>query len=240
MKKLIFLFVFSVIPAALCAQAPALLQLNGLAALRGAPVAPAAVPAVPEASKDRNTLMLLDPRTGKVQAVIPVGGGFIYASTGQFQPAVYNGSGYILSNGQYLPVVGGSRKAQSSGLAGKWLGQGEWTYQGSGAHCYMDMEFEESADYLFRKSGYFDCSVVGLDIEPARFVKKGTQLLDQNGLVAGSYENNVITLNEAYNDNVDITTVIRVNGLHFDYSEIWREKDGSELYNISGRLFTGG
>ncbi len=240
MKKIIFLVVFSLLPGALAAQSPALAQLGGLAAVKAAPVAPAAVPAAPEASKDRNTLMLLDPRTGKVQAVVPVGGGFIYASTGKFQPAVYNGSGYILSDGQYMPVVGGARKARSSGLSGKWLGQGEWTYQGSGAHCYMDMEFEDGPDYLFRKGGYFDCSVAGMNVEPARFVKKGTQLLDQDGLAAGSYENNVITLNEAYDANVDIKTTIKVSGLHFDYSEIWTEKNGRELYNIQGRLFTGG
>ena len=240
MKKIIFLFAFSLIPAALCAQSPALLQLDGLAALRGAPVAPAAVPGAAAASKDRNTLLLLDPGTGKVQPVIPVGGGFIYASTGQFQPAVYNGSGYILSTGQYLPVVGGSRKARSSGLAGKWTGWGEWTYQGSGTRCDMNLEFEDGPDYLFRKSGYFDCSVAALASDPARFTKKGTELLDQDGNVAGSYENNVIILNEAYNDNVEIKTTIKVSGLHFDYSEVWTEKSGRELYNIQGRLFSGG
>jgi len=240
MKKIIFLSVLALFPAALFAQTTALSQLGGAAALKGICIPPAAVPAVPEASKDRNTLMLLDPRTGRVETVIPVGGGFIYASTGQFQPAVYNGSGYILSNGQYMPVVGGSRKAQPSGLTGKWLGWGDWTYQGSGTHCDMSMEFEEGADYLLRKGGYFDCSVVGLNIDPARFARKGTQLLDQKGAVVGSYEDNVITLNEAYDANVDIKTVIRVNGLHFDYSEIWTEKNGKELYNIQGRLFTGG
>jgi len=224
--------------AALYAQEPAMSQLGGIEAVKAADIARVAVPMAPAASQDKSTMVLLDPRTGKTYVVIPTGGGFIYASTGQFVPAVYNGSGYILSTGQYMPVVGGSRAA--AGLAGRWLGQGEWTYQGSGAHCYMSMEFEDGADYLFRKSGYFDCSVAGLAVEPARFVKKGVQLLDEGGSVAGSYENNVITLYEAYNSEVDITTVIRVNGLHFDYSEIWREKDGSELYNISGRLFTGG
>ncbi len=241
MKKMIFFVIFAMLPYARAAQAPALLQLGGLEAVKAADSALASVPEVPAASRSRNTLMLLDTRTGKVHVVIPVGGGFIYASTGQFAPAVFNGSGYILSSGQYMPVVGGSRPERAAaGIAGKWLGQGEWTYQGSGAHCYMSMEFEEGADYLFRKSGYLDCSVVGLEIEPARFVKKGTQLLDPDGAVVGSYENNVITLNEAYNADIGITTVIRVNGLHFDYSEIWSKKDGSELYNIQGRLFTGG
>jgi len=241
MKNMAILFVLAMLPAVLSAQTPAMSQLGGIEAVKAADIVQVSIPMAPVASQDKGTLILLDPRTGKTNVVIPAGGGFIYASTGQFVPAVYNGSGYILSNGQYMPVVGGSRKAQAgAGLSGRWLGQGEWTYQGSGAHCYMSMEFEEGADYLFRKSGYLDCSVAGLDVEPARFIKKGTQLLNEDGSAAGSYDNNVITLNEAYNDNVDITTVIRVNGLHFDYSEIWREKDGSELYNISGRLFTGG
>ena len=231
MKKLLFISVLAISPAALSAQGPALSQL-------GLPLETAAVPEAPAASQDKATLMLLDPRTGKVHVVIPAGGGFVYAATGKFQPAVYNGSGYILSNGQYMPVVGGSRAA--TGISGRWLGQGEWTYQDSGAHCYMNMEFEEGADYLFRKSGYFDCSVVGLNIEPALFVKKGALLLDQAGAVVGSYENKTIILNESYNAEVAIKTTIRLDGLHFDYSEIWTEKDGSELYNISGRLFTGG
>jgi hypothetical protein len=239
MNKIIFFFVLALCPAALAAQAPALAQLGGLAAVKAADPAAIAVPETPAASK--GTLLLLDPRTGTVQPVIQVGGGFIFAATGQFVPAVYNGHGYVLANGQYMPVVGGSKKAQGGlGLAGKWLGQGEWTYQGSGAHCYMNMEFEEGEDYLFRKGGYFDCSVVGLAIEPATFVKKDGQLLDPDGAVVGSYENKVITLNEAYNADVAIKTTIKVDGLHFDYSEIWLQKDGSELYNIHGRLFTGG
>ncbi len=241
MKKTFILMVSVMFPALLAAQTTALSQLGGMAAAKAVETAPARVPAVPAASPDKGTLLLLDQTTGKVEVVIPAGGGFIYASTGQFVPAVYNGSGYILSTGQYMPVVGGSRRASApAGLTGKWLGWGEWTYQGSGTRCDMSLEFEDGAAYLFRKGGYFDCSVVGLATEPARFVKKGTQLLDQDGKVAGSYEGGVITLNEAYNENVDIKTTIKVDGLHFDYSEIWTEKSGAELYNIQGRLFTGG
>lgn len=236
MKKIAFFVVLATFPAALAAQTPALSQLE-LSAGPGAAVAALQVP-FPEPAA-RNTLLLLDPGTGKVQAVIPVGGGFIVAATGKFVPAVFNGSGYVLATGQYMPVAGGRQKA-AGGLAGKWLGWGDWTYQGSGAHCQMSMEFEEGPDYLFRKGGYFDCSAVGLAVEPARFARKGAQLLDQDGNVAGSYENGVVTLNEAYSENVDIATVIKVDGLHFDYSEIWREKNGSELYNITGRMFTGG
>ncbi|OGR43830.1 MAG: hypothetical protein A2X35_08955 [Elusimicrobia bacterium GWA2_61_42] len=247
MKKTAFLFLITLLPAALAAQQTALAQLDGLAAVKAADAPQAALPSAP-APQAKSALLLLDPRTGKVEVVIPTGGGFIYAASGKFVAAVFNGSGYITSSGQYLPVVGGGRKAAPGrqaaraglGISGNWLGWGEWTYQGSGAHCYMDMAFEEGADYLFRKGGYFDCGMVGLAVEPARFVKKGTQLLDEAGQAAGSYENNVITLNEVYSESVDIFTTIKRDGLHFDYSEIWKLKDGSELYNISGRLFTGG
>ncbi|MBI4350376.1 MAG: hypothetical protein HY550_02955 [Elusimicrobia bacterium] len=61
--------------------------------------------------RSRDTLTLLDPRNGKVYVVVPVSGGFINISTGLFVPAVYNGSGYVLPSGQYLPVVGGKSPA---------------------------------------------------------------------------------------------------------------------------------
>lgn len=67
----------------------------------------------------KGTVLLLDPRTGKVQPVIQVGGGFIFAATGQFVAAVFNGSGYILPTGQYLPVVGGRSANPENKLTGK-------------------------------------------------------------------------------------------------------------------------
>jgi len=193
------------------------------------------------AASSRGTVLLLDPRTGKVQPVIQVGGGFIYAATGQFVPAVFNGSGYILQTGQFLPVVGGRSSNPENRLTGKWTGWGEWTYQGSGTRCdVMWLLFDDGKDYLERKDGYFDCGFVGLASEPARWTKKGSQLLDQNGADAGSYENGNVVLKEAYSENVDILTTIKVSGLHLDYSEIWTEKSGRELYVITGRMFTGG
>jgi hypothetical protein len=71
----------------------------------------------------KKTLLLLDPRTGGTHVVIPAGGGFIYAVSGKYVPAVYNGGGYILQDGTYMPVVGGSRakasarRAEASGAA---------------------------------------------------------------------------------------------------------------------------
>lgn len=98
-------------------------ELSGLQAFKAADIPAAAVRLAPplpagaelsgpaRVSRARDTLQLLDPRTGKVYTVVPVGGGFINTSTGQFVPAVYNGSGYILPSGQFLPVLGGKEAA---------------------------------------------------------------------------------------------------------------------------------
>lgn len=126
-------------------------------------------------------------------------------------------------------------------LAGKWTGWGEWTYQGSGTRCdMMTLTFAEGKDFLERKGGYFDCGVVALASEPARWTKKDGLLLDASGAEAGSYSGGAYTLREAYGENVGIVTKIKVSGLHFDYSEVWTEHAGRELYVITGRLFTGG
>lgn len=126
-------------------------------------------------------------------------------------------------------------------LTGKWTGWGEWTYQGSGTRCtMMTLTFDDGKDYLDRKGGYFDCGFVALESEPGRWTKKDGLLFDANGAEAGSYAAGTVVLKEAYSENVDILTTIKVDGLHFDYSEIWTEKNGRELYVITGRLFTGG
>ncbi|MCM2266604.1 MAG: hypothetical protein NDI60_02390 [Elusimicrobiales bacterium] len=143
--------------------------------------------------------------------------------------------------GQSLPAADGRAANPENSLAGKWTGWGEWTYQGSGTRCdVMWLIFEDKKDHLERKDGYFDCGFVGLASEPARWTKQGPLLLDQNGAEAGSYEKGTVVLKEAYSENVDILTTIKVSGLHFDYSEIWTEKSGRELYVITGRMFTGG
>lgn len=248
MKKIMVLAVLVLCPAALLAQQPALEQLGRAASVKAADLAPLAIPGLNAPAQDKRALLLLDPRTGKVEVVIPAGGGFIHAATGKFTAAVFNGSGYILPDGQYLPVVGGRRAPardfgpvkNSGGLSGRWLGWGEWTYQGSGTRCdMMTLTFEDSAKALDRKGGYFDCGFVALESLPARFAKRGTELLDETGAVAGSYAGNVITLSEAYSETVDIFTTIKVDGLHFDYLETWKDKGGKEIYVITGRLFTG-
>lgn len=123
-------------------------------------------------------------------------------------------------------------------LNGRWIGQGEWSYQGSGTHCFMQLSFVDSVQYLERKAGYFDCDMVGLDIYPAKFIKNGTQLLNENGEIVGSYIGNEIKIKEQYDDNVVINSTIRFDGLHFDYNENWIGSDGDEIYQIIGRLFT--
>lgn len=106
MKKITALFLLSLFPAGLMAQVPALSQLGALAPVKITDVTPQAPLAV-EALRTRNTLVLLDTKTGKTFTVIAAGGGFVY--NGKFYTAVYNGAGYILPSGQYFPVVGGSR-----------------------------------------------------------------------------------------------------------------------------------
>lgn len=203
--------------------------------------APAVSPEPGPAASRRGVMLVFDPRTGKTEAVIAVGGGFVYAATGQFVAAVYNGSGYILPNGQFLPVVGGRAANPANNLTGRWTGWGEWTYQGSGTRCdVMWLAFDDKSDSLERKGGYFDCGFVGLASEPGRWTKRGSALFDAAGNEAGSYAAGAVVLKEAYSENVDIVTTIKVDGLHFDYSEIWTEKSGRELYVITGRLFSGG
>ncbi len=123
-------------------------------------------------------------------------------------------------------------------LNGKWIGQGEWTYQGSGAHCFMQLSFVDTNQYLERKGGYFDCDMVGLNIFPAKFIKKGNDLVDSNGEIVGSYIGNEIHLTEHYDDTVVIHSNIKFDGLHFDYVENWIGSDNQEIYQITGRLFT--
>lgn len=123
-------------------------------------------------------------------------------------------------------------------LAGKWQGFGNWTYQGASDRCLMTLKFDDTKKSLIRHSSSFDCTMVGLEINEAEFAKSGNNLLDSEGKIVGTYQNNTITLSEPYSENVKINSIIKVDGLHLDYSEKWIEKDGSEIYDITGRLFT--
>lgn len=121
-------------------------------------------------------------------------------------------------------------------LDGNWRGWGTWSYEGSGAPCDMNISFSVQKDSFRRDRGYFDCTVVGLDLPPVNFTKKGESLYDGEILV-GKITENSLELTESYDENVTIKTTILVDGHHFDYKEVWTEKNGSQIYLITGRLF---
>jgi hypothetical protein len=74
------------------------------------------VPAPDSVPAAKSTFILLDPRTGRTHVVVPAGGGFVYAQTGKFEPAVFTGSGFVLRDGTYMPVVGGAKRAARGGV----------------------------------------------------------------------------------------------------------------------------
>lgn len=125
MNKLAVLFAAAMFQTAALAarQIPALSRLRALSGVEIPDIRPAS-PAVPQAARAGNTQLILNTQTGQTCAVVPAGGGFVYAATGQFVPAVYNGSGYILQNGQYMPVVGGGgvKNGVKPAAEGPWAG----------------------------------------------------------------------------------------------------------------------
>lgn len=124
-----------------------------------------------------------------------------------------------------------------AGIAGEWTGWGEWTYEGQGTHCdSMKLNFVETNNKLTRTGGYFDCQVVGLDVNAAEWIKEGNNLL-VDGKIVGSMTDKTIHLTEAYDEQVKVVSDITIDGGHFDYKEVWLDKDNSEIYVITGRLF---
>jgi hypothetical protein len=123
-----------------------------------------------------------------------------------------------------------------AGFNGNWQGWGDWTYGGSGTHCNMSITFIENTTSFSRNNGYFDCSIVGLDLEPVTFTKQGENLYDGEKLV-GKVTANTLELKEAYSETVTISTSMKVEGHHSDYQEIWNDQYGNEIYKITGRLF---
>lgn len=124
----------------------------------------------------------------------------------------------------------------ASGLDGQWNGWGTWTYDGSGAPCDMTLSFSVTQDSFARTHGYFDCTIVGLDLTPATFTKKGEDLYDGNKLV-GKITDTTLELTENYDQDVTVKTSILIDGHHFDYKEIWTGSDGNQIYLITGRMF---
>jgi len=120
-------------------------------------------------------------------------------------------------------------------LDGQWSGWGEWTFQGSGAHCYTFLSFNETNSSLKRNESVFDCDYATLNILEENWIKDGENLLI-DGVVVGSVVGNNYKFFENYSETVTIETLINVEGNHLDYKEIWKAS-GNDLYVITGRLF---
>jgi hypothetical protein len=121
-------------------------------------------------------------------------------------------------------------------INGEWSGWGSWTYDNGSAPCDMKISFEVSENSFSRKSGYFDCTVVGLDLPPINLKKIGNNLYDGEELV-GLLTENSLELKENYSDTVTINTLIKIDGRHFDYQEHWLDQNQNEIYKITGRMF---
>lgn len=133
-------------------------------------------------------------------------------------------------------IVLGTSISQAA-LQGKWMGFGQWNYQGSGTRCdVMTLGFSESHNKLQRLNGSFDCGMVSLDLPAQEFLRDGNNLLIGDQIV-GSVDGDRYQWTEQYSETVKVNNVILVEGTHLTYSETWIHKDGSTLYQISGRLF---
>jgi hypothetical protein len=139
---------------------------------------------------------------------------------------------YLLSAVLFFCLQG----AAEASVNGAWIGWGDWTFDGSGDHCDMTLNFKETATTLTRVSGHFACTAVGLAL-PAETWTIQNETLISNGEAIGKITEGLIEMREKYNDNVSIQTVMKIDGHHMDYEEIWTEKNNRVLYDIKGRLF---
>ncbi len=121
-------------------------------------------------------------------------------------------------------------------IAGDWIGWGDWTFQGSGDHCDMHLVFKESETSFQRTKGVFSCSMVVQTLPEQKWTKKGSALL-ADGIQVGTISENHAEYTEQYSENVSIFTTIHTEARHIDYHEVWSEKDGKVIYDITGRLF---
>lgn len=122
-------------------------------------------------------------------------------------------------------------------FSGRWNGWGTWSYQGSETNCdSMTLTFIETKDKLIRKGGYFDCQILGLEIDAKEWNKEGKNLTI-DGLVVGTINDNSIHLTEQYSETIKVDSdIVRAAG-HFDYNETWYDKDDFQFYQIKGRFF---
>ncbi|MDO9183653.1 MAG: hypothetical protein Q7U04_14660 [Bacteriovorax sp.] len=122
-------------------------------------------------------------------------------------------------------------------VTGDWTGWGTWTYEGAGTNCItMKLSFVETKDKLKRLGGFFDCQVAEQEVDSGEWIKQGNNLI-QDGIVVGNITENTIHITEKYSDTVKIVSDIAIEAGHFDYSEVWYDRNDIVIYEIAGRLF---
>jgi len=125
-------------------------------------------------------------------------------------------------------------------LTGSWTGWGSWAFQSESnqVKCpLMQMSWVESSSSLVLAKGLYDCDVVRMEIDPQSWIRRGNQLLDSQGQQVGTYNGRNLQLLVADpSQATQIEVVLRQDGEHFDYREIWFH-NWEKLYIIKGRLF---
>jgi hypothetical protein len=122
-------------------------------------------------------------------------------------------------------------------ITGNWNGWGSWSYEDASTPCDpMNINFIETSNKLTRTGGYFNCQVVGLELDAKEWEKKDGKVI-VDGAVVGSYSENSFHITEQYSENVKVDSDIVKTAGHLDYSEVWYDKNDNEIYEIKGRFF---
>lgn len=121
-------------------------------------------------------------------------------------------------------------------VAGDWTGWGDWTYEGTGDHCQVQMSFQQTTQTLTREKASFVCNIVQMDSPPVTWNLQGQSML-LDGAIVGQWDENSFTATEKYSPSINIKMVMKVQDQHADYSEVWSDDKGQVLYNIQARLF---
>jgi hypothetical protein len=123
-------------------------------------------------------------------------------------------------------------------LNGHWIGNADWSYDGSSAHCLTtQFSYEESDSILYRKLGVIDCDYVYQEYPELKFEKKSGELWIENVLV-GHYSGNHYQWIEKYSDTVLIEVTADRTGNSMNYFENWIGPNSETIYQINARLFT--
>jgi hypothetical protein len=126
--------------------------------------------------------------------------------------------------------------AQAS-IQGKWIGWGEWKFDGNGMACRtVQLAFNDDAKQLARVIGSLDCDQVFMEISPLTLEKSGGRLLlDQK--VVGDFTENHYHWIEPYSPTVNVEVLMDRAANHLDYQERWINVSGQKIYEINARLF---